>query len=127
MTRPPVVSSHGPWLHPLSWKSWAERSASRGFLAFAPGWRGEAATAEDVRGDPGALGAVGLDTLTDHYARILRSFDDAPVIVGHSVGGLIAQHLLGANVGRAAVAIAPAPVNGVPPAACPDARSASAT
>ncbi|MEW2565084.1 hypothetical protein [Streptomyces griseorubiginosus] len=33
--------------------------------------------------------------LTDHYAGIVRSFDTAPVIVGHSVGGLIAQHARG--------------------------------
>ncbi|MEV5571347.1 alpha/beta hydrolase [Spirillospora sp. NPDC052269] len=36
-----------------------------------------------------------------------------PVLIGHSVGGLIAQHLLGKGLGRAAVAIAPLPVDGV--------------
>jgi pimeloyl-ACP methyl ester carboxylesterase len=56
---------------------------------------------------------VGLDLLTDHYAKIVDSFDIAPVIIGHSVGGLIAQHLIGADIGRAAVAIAPAPVNDI--------------
>ncbi|MFD0391913.1 alpha/beta fold hydrolase [Streptomyces nogalater] len=49
----------------------------------------------------------------------MRSFDVAPVIVGHSVGGLIAQHLIAAGVGRAAVAIAPAPINGIPLPASP--------
>ncbi|MFI9162567.1 alpha/beta hydrolase [Kitasatospora aureofaciens] len=32
-----------------------------------------------------------------------------PQVLGHSTGGLIAQHLLGAGVGRAAVALAPLP------------------
>jgi hypothetical protein len=54
-----------------------------------------------------------LDLLTDHYAKIVDSFDIAPVIIGQSVGGLIAQHLIGANIGRAAVAIAPVPVDGI--------------
>ncbi|MEW2290395.1 alpha/beta hydrolase [Streptomyces sp. NPDC047841] len=113
MERTPVVFIHGAWLHALSWESWAERFASRGFLALAPGWPGEAAAVPDLRKSPELLGSVGLDALTDHYAEIVRSFETAPVIVGHSVGGLIAQHLITADVGRAAVAIAPAPINGV--------------
>ncbi|MFD9902683.1 alpha/beta hydrolase [Streptomyces sp. NPDC059063] len=114
MKRTPVVFIHGAWLHALSWESWADHFASRGFLACAPGWPGEAAAARGVRESPDALGRVGLDVLTDHYAAIVRSFDTAPVIVGHSVGGLIAQHLITADVGRAAVAISPAPINDVP-------------
>ncbi|MFF4902791.1 alpha/beta hydrolase [Streptomyces sp. NPDC001068] len=121
MNRTPVVFIHGAWLHALSWESWAERFASRGFLAFTPGWPGEAAAVQEVRTSPsGMFAGIGLDMLTDHYADIVRSFDIAPVIVGHSVGGLIAQHLIGANIGRAAVAIAPAPVNDVPLPASPD-------
>lgn len=127
MNRTPVVFIHGAWLHALSWESWAERFAGRGFLTFAPGWPGETAAGKEhgARGayEAHAHGAhrsaevfasIGLDVLTDHYADIVRSFEVAPVIVGHSVGGLIAQHLVGANLVRAAVAIAPAPIDGVP-------------
>ncbi|MGV9454469.1 alpha/beta hydrolase [Streptomyces sp. NPDC003635] len=119
MNRTPVVFIHGAWLHALSWEAWAERFASRGFLTVAPGWPGEAASARETRMSPGPLGGLGLDTLTEHYAGIVRSFDVSPVLVGHSVGGLIAQHLIGADVGRAAVAIAPAPINDVPRPAPP--------
>ncbi|MFD0391914.1 hypothetical protein ACFQ3Z_00880 [Streptomyces nogalater] len=40
MKRTPVVFIHGVWLHALSWESWTERFADRGFLALAPGWPG---------------------------------------------------------------------------------------
>ncbi|WP_316743927.1 alpha/beta hydrolase [Streptomyces sp. MK7] len=118
MNRTPVVFIHGAWLHALSWEPWAERFASRGFLAFAPGWPGEPLTVGEMRTwemrkVSEKLAGIGLDTLTDHYAKIVDSFDIAPVIVGHSVGGLIAQHLIGANIGQAAVAIAPAPVSDI--------------
>lgn len=121
MNRTPVVFIHGAWLHALSWEAWAERFASRGFLAFAPGWPGEATRARDARASPGPIAGLDLAALTDHYADIVRSFDISPVIIGHSVGGLIAQHLIGADVGRAAVAIAAAPINEVllPRAAVP--------
>ncbi|GCB44785.1 alpha/beta hydrolase [Streptomyces sp. NL15-2K] len=114
MNHTPVVFIHGTWLHALSWESWAERFASRGFLTFTPGWPGEPAAVREMRKSSETLAGIGLDMLTDHYAEIVRSFEIAPVIVGHSVGGLIAQHLIGANIGRAAVAIAPAPINGIP-------------
>ncbi|MER6066790.1 alpha/beta fold hydrolase [Streptomyces sp. NPDC001792] len=113
MNRTPVVFIHGAWLHALSWESWAERFASRGFLAFTPGWPGESLTVGEMRTSSEGLADVGLDLLTDHYAKIVDSFDIAPVIIGHSVGGLIAQHLIGANIGQAAVAIAPALVNDI--------------
>ncbi|WP_338692907.1 alpha/beta hydrolase [Streptomyces sp. Q6] len=120
MNRTPVVFIHGEWLHALSWESWAERFAGRGFLPLTPGWPGEAATARETRRSPEPFHGIGLDVLTDHYAAIVRSLDRAPVIVGHSVGGLIAQHLIGVNIGRAAVAIAAAPINDIPlPAARP--------
>lgn len=111
MNRTPVVFIHGAWLHALSWESWAERFASRGYVSFTPGWPGEPLTVAETRKSAERLADVGLDLLTDHYAKIVDSFDIAPVIIGHSVGGLIAQHLIGANIGRAAVAIAPVPVN----------------
>ncbi|GEC02778.1 alpha/beta hydrolase [Streptomyces spinoverrucosus] len=115
----PVVFIHGTWLHALSWESWAERFAGRGFLVFTPGWPGEAVAVGETRKASGTLAGIGLDVLTDHYAEIVRSFEIPPVIVGHSVGGLIAQHLIGANIGRAAVAIAPAPINAIPLPASP--------
>ncbi|MFD9596464.1 alpha/beta hydrolase [Kitasatospora sp. NPDC059973] len=116
---------HGAWLHALSWECWVERFTGHGYLAHAPGWPGEAATAREAREHPDRVPDLGLDGLTDHFAGIVRSFEVPPVIIGHSVGGLVAQHLVGAGLGRAAVALAPAPVNDVA-MRCPDCACASA-
>ncbi|MFF7443245.1 alpha/beta hydrolase [Streptomyces sp. NPDC008122] len=116
MNRTPVVLIHGAWLHALSWQSWIDRLAGRGFDVVAPGWPGEPPTVGEARSPSATTPSLGLDGLTDHYASVARSFDTPPVIIGHSVGGLVAQHLLDAGLGRAAVAIAPAPIAGAPPA-----------
>ncbi|MET8545732.1 alpha/beta hydrolase [Kitasatospora sp. NPDC004799] len=114
MKQTPVVLIHGAWFHSSSWDAWAERFTAYGYAVCVPGRPGEAPTADRARRDPGPPRDLGLAALTTHYAEIVRTFDDPPVLIGHSTGGLIAQRLLGADLGRAAVALAPWPVGGVP-------------
>lgn len=113
--RVPVVFIHGLWLHSSSWQPWMDLFAAQGFDALAPGWPGEAATVEEARRQPEAVAGFGIDDVTEHYAQIVRSCGNAPVIVGHSFGGLITQKLLGMGLGRAGVAIDPAQMKGVKP------------
>jgi pimeloyl-ACP methyl ester carboxylesterase len=56
---------------------------------------------------------VGIEAICHHYADLIDAMDAAPVVIGHSFGGLIAQELLANGFARAAVAIDPAPVKGV--------------
>ncbi len=82
---------------------------SRGFAVSAPRWPGELDTVAATRADPSGWRDLGLAALTAHYVRVARSFDTPPVLIGHCVGGLIAQYLLGADLALAAVALAPIP------------------
>lgn len=115
MNSTPVVFVHGAWFHALSWEAWAERFTSRGFTVWAPGWPGEPDSVREARRRTDVLRGLGLDALTDHFGRLAASFDEPPVLIGHSVGGLVVQHLLGRGLGRAAVAVAPAPIANVAP------------
>jgi pimeloyl-ACP methyl ester carboxylesterase len=113
----------------VSWESWAERFTAQGFDVWTPGWPNEPRTVGDARQRPEALKGLGLDAISHHYGRLVRSFDTPPVLIGHGVGGLVAQRLIGESLGRAAVVIAPAPINNVPlPASqarlCPAANEA---
>lgn len=114
MKRTHVVLIHGAWFHVSSWQGWAEKFAAHGFVVRVPGWPGESATASQSRQSPVLLADIGFEGLAAHYEKIVRSYDSPPVLIGHSVGGLIAQQLLGAGFGRAAVALAPLPANGLP-------------
>ncbi|MFD8212595.1 alpha/beta hydrolase [Streptomyces sp. NPDC059697] len=117
--RTPLVLIHGLWLHAGSWQPWVDLAEEHGYAPLAPGWPGEAGTVAEARRHPEAVAGLGIDDVTEHYAGIVRSLDRPPVLIGHSFGGLIAQKLLGAGLGRAAVAIDPAQIKGVkalPPA-----------
>ncbi|MEU6586374.1 alpha/beta hydrolase [Nocardia sp. NPDC046763] len=109
-----VVLIHGAWFHMSSLQGWAQRFASHGFAVRIPGWPGESDTAAQARFAEGTFEDLGLAALSSHYEKIVLSYDNPPVLIGHSAGGLIAQQLLGAGLGCAAVAVAPLPVDGVP-------------
>jgi len=122
MTTPsrPVVFIHGLWLHASSWTPWTELFQAEGYAPLAPGWPGASDTVEETRSHPEQVAGKGIDDVVEHYVRVIGGLDTAPIVIGHSFGGLIAQRLLGQDVAAAAVAIDPAPVKGViylPPSA----------
>ena len=112
-TRIPVVFIHGLWLHPDSWKPWVDLFEAVGYDAMNPGWPGESRTVEEAREHPERAANVGIADVTDHYARFIDSLEAKPIVIGHSVGGLIAQKLLGMGLAAACVAIDPAQMRGV--------------
>jgi non-heme chloroperoxidase len=109
----PVVFIHGLWLHAISWDPWLALLADRGYQPIAPGWPGDSPTPEQTRANAEAAAGHGIAEITDHYAAIIGKLPAAPVIIGHSFGGLITERLLGEGLGRGGVAIAPAQFHGV--------------
>ncbi|GAA4538708.1 alpha/beta hydrolase [Pseudonocardia xishanensis] len=111
----PVLFIHGLWLHATSWDPWVELFRGAGYDPQAPGWPGDGATVEASREHPDAIADHGIDDVVEHFARIIDELPQAPILVGHSFGGLIAQKLLGQDRARAAVAIDAAQIKGVLP------------
>jgi alpha-beta hydrolase superfamily lysophospholipase len=103
------------WVHTSAWKPWVEHFRAAGYDPVAPGWPGVADTVEEARAHPEAIAGHGVDDVTEHYEKVIANLPAAPVIVGHSFGGLITQKLIGAGRGAAAVAIDAAPIKGVLP------------
>jgi pimeloyl-ACP methyl ester carboxylesterase len=110
-----VVFIHGVWLHADSWKPWVELFRAAGYDAMNPGWPGYASTVEETRAHADRVANHGTAEVTEHYARIIRSLDSKPIVIGHSFGGLIAQKLLGMGLASAGVAIDSAQMRGVFP------------
>src|SRR5262245_1569861 len=97
----PVVFIHGLWLHASSWSPWQQLFAEAGYQSSAPGWPGDADTAEATRADPDSVADHGIDDVTNHYASIIEGLPAKPVLIGHSFGGMIAEKLLGMDYGAA--------------------------
>jgi pimeloyl-ACP methyl ester carboxylesterase len=113
--RTPVVFIHGLWLHASSWDPWIDRFAEEGYAPVAPGWPGDPATVELARANPDSIADHGIEEVTAHYAGLIGKLPAPPVIIGHSFGGMIAEKLLGENLGAAAIAIDAAQIKGVLP------------
>lgn len=95
-----------------------------GYDPIAPGWPNEPETVELAREQPDLVANTSIDDATAHFTKIIDSLEVAPIIIGHSFGGLLAEKLLGQNVGAAAVAIDPAQIKGVLPLPLAQLRSA---
>ncbi|BBH67875.1 alpha/beta hydrolase [Actinoplanes sp. OR16] len=116
MTTPiPIVFIHGLWLHATSWNPWIELFTAEGYAPVAPGWPGDPDTVAEARENPESIADHGIDDVVEHFASIIRGLDSAPILIGHSFGGMIAQKLLGQDLARAAVAIDAAQIKGVLP------------
>jgi pimeloyl-ACP methyl ester carboxylesterase len=114
-TRTPVVFIHGLWLHAGSWGPWLDLFTEAGYAPVAPGWPGVPETVDLARANPDSIAGHGIDDVTSHYAGIIGELPARPVIIGHSFGGMIAEKLLGEDLGAAAIAIDAAQIKGVLP------------
>src|SRR5206468_2362111 len=74
---------------------------------------------DELRADPSGIEHLGVAEIVDHYEEVIRALDAAPILMGHSFGGLFVQLLLDRGLGVAGVAIDSAAAKGVftlPPA-----------
>jgi pimeloyl-ACP methyl ester carboxylesterase len=100
------------------WDEWRGYFEDRGYTTHAPAWPFKDATAAELRArqpHDTDLAHLTLAELVDHYADIAKSFPEKPLIIGHSLGGLITQILLNRGLGAAAVAIHSLPPQGIIP------------
>lgn len=102
---------HGAFCGPWSFDALRAPFEAAGFRVHAPALRHH----DRGREPPAALGRVSLlDYAKDLEAQI-AGMDEAPVILGHSMGGLLAQMLAARGRARACVLLAPSAPWGVWP------------
>jgi len=110
-----IVFVHGLFMTYLCWDPWVARFQAKGYRCMALPYPGRDQPVEVLRRnhpDP-ALGRLTLEQIVDSYDSAVKAMPEKPVIIGHSMGGLITQILLNRGLGAAGVAIDSAPPAGV--------------
>lgn len=102
------VSHHG-------WDDWKTYFEKQGYTTLAPAWPFKDAPAAELRQrhPDGNIASLRLTQVVDYFAGIIKSLPEQPIIIGHSMGGLITQLLLNRGLGVAAIAIHSVPPQGV--------------
>lgn len=105
----------GAFVSNACWDEWKIYFENNGYHTLAPAWPNKDAPAEELRNrHPDALVAsMRLADLIEYYAKIVSSLPEKPVLIGHSIGGLISQILLQRDLAAAAVAIHSVPPQGI--------------
>jgi pimeloyl-ACP methyl ester carboxylesterase len=110
-----VVFITGTFIGNNCWDEWISYFEKEGYKCIAPAWPYKDAPAEELRNRP-ATDPIALNTLTsltEHFASIINGLPEKPILIGHSLGGLIVQSLLQKDLGIAGAAIHSFPPQGV--------------
>ncbi len=109
----PLMLIHGAWLSARSWENYVDYFGGRGFAVTTPEWPRKVGDVEEMRETADDVAGLGVNEIVDHYAALIAELDQPPVLIGHSYGGLFVELLLDRGLGRAGVAMSPAPPKGI--------------
>ncbi|CAG4990609.1 hypothetical protein DYBT9275_00569 [Dyadobacter sp. CECT 9275] len=113
-----VVFITGAFVSNSGWREWQSYFESKGYKTIAPAWPFKDAPAAVLRNrQPNDIQLAGLhlSELVDHYANIVTSLPEKPILIGHSLGGLITQILVNRGLAAGGVAIHSVPPQGIIP------------
>jgi pimeloyl-ACP methyl ester carboxylesterase len=102
--RTPLLFVHGLGHGAWCWENWLAATAEAGYPSYAVSVRGHGRSV-------GRLRTARLAQYVDDVIAAASSLPRPPVLVGHSMGGLVVQQTLARYAARAAVLVAPIPAH----------------
>jgi len=106
--RPPVVLIHGACSQPAHFSAWRALFEGAGYGCTVPALPGHAPS------DPAVLRGQGFADYLDAMRAVVAGLGARPVVVGHSMGGLIARMLAAEGLCAGVVLVTPLPAGRVP-------------
>lgn len=106
-----IVMIHGMWGGGWCWDHYKTHFEKRGYHCITPTLRYHDVDPNDEP-DP-HLGTISLTEYADDLEKIIRKLDAPVILMGHSMGGLLAQILASRNLADALVLLTPASPYGI--------------
>ncbi len=106
-----IVMIHGMWGNSWVWDNYKTFFENKDYICITPTLRYHDMDPND---DPDPrLGSVSLLDYADDIEKLIRKLNTPPIIVGHSMGGIIAQILAKRGLAEALVLLTPASPSGI--------------
>ena len=106
-----VMMIHGMWGGPWYWEKFKNYFTAEGYRCIIPTLR-----YHDIKPTDPPDPALGTTSLLDYAADLeadINKLEEKPILIGHSMGGLLAMILAARNLAAAAVALTPAAPAGI--------------
>jgi pimeloyl-ACP methyl ester carboxylesterase len=109
-----ILLIHGMYMNARSWQPWVSMGNDRGFACTALSWPFHEGEPAHLRSkiDP-ALGRLTFGQIVGFYKKYIESLAARPMLIGHSIGGLVVQKLVNDGYAHSAVVISSAPPQGI--------------
>jgi len=106
-----IFMIHGMWGGPWTWENCKAFFGAQGYHCVTTTLRFHGCRPSDP--PDRRLGTTSLLDYVEDLEREIRSLDVKPIVMGHSMGGLLAQILGSRGLAKALVLLAPAPPSGI--------------
>ncbi len=110
-TKPPLVLIHGMFCGPWHWESFRNYFTAAGYSCHVPALRFHDLPLQDQPHPQ--LGQTSVREYKEELKAFIKALPDEPVLIGHSMGGLLVQMLLADGVGKGGVCLTPASPYGI--------------
>lgn len=106
-----IILVHGNFVNAVSWAKWKLHYEQRGYTVHAPANPGHNGNPKDLRArvHPDLVN-TGFTDVVNNIARLIDTFPEKPLIIGHSMAGMAVQKLV--EMGKATAAVS---IDGAPP------------
>lgn len=110
-----IVLVHGLYLTPRSWQQWKQFFEEQGYTVYTPTYPHldqEPAAMRAAHPDP-VLASLSLEETSEHLRTFIEGLPEKPILIGHSMGGLLSQMFLNEGLAAGAVVLDSAPPYGL--------------